>query len=50
MNGLLEKIYRGVIHYEKDAVQMEKELAEEVDELLVQYADRLSEEQMACRL
>lgn len=43
---LLEKIYREVIYFEDDIVQMENRLAEKVNKLLAPYADRYSETQM----
>ena len=43
---LLEKIYKKVICFEDDIIQMENRLAEKVDKLLAPYAGKYSEKQM----
>ena len=47
MSNLLEKIYKEVIYYEEDAVRMENELAEEIDELLAPFRKKIKKKQMA---
>ncbi len=46
MDSLQDRIYRKVIYYEDDVVQMENELAGKIDELLAPYSGKLGVEQM----
>lgn len=46
MNDLLDRIYREIIYFEDDAVQMEGELADEIEGLLEQYCRRSADKQM----
>lgn len=45
MDELLGKIYREIIYFEEDTVQMEKKIVEEVDGLLEPYRTALDAEQ-----
>jgi len=47
MSTLLEKIYREIIYYEEDAVEMENELAEEIEQLAAPYRKKVNKKQMA---
>ncbi len=46
MNSLQDRIYREIIYYEDDVVQMENELAGKIDELLAPYSGKVGGEQM----
>jgi len=46
MDSLQDRIYRKVIYYEDDVVQMENELAGKIDELFAPYSGKLGVEQM----
>lgn len=46
MNSLQDRIYREIIYYEDDVVQMENELAGKIDKLLAPYSGKLGGEQM----
>ena len=41
MNSLQDRIYREIIYYEDDVVQMENELAGKIDKLLAPYSGKL---------
>ena len=46
MEGLLEKVFKEVIYFEDDIVQMENGLAKEIEKLLAPYAGQYDEGQM----
>ena len=42
MNDLLSKIYKDILVYDKDAIQLNKAMNEEVLSLLVEYKEQLT--------